>query len=179
MHYQGFDAQITARTNIVRQHWPVDTFCSPHTMPVPELRVLYRVLLSENAPLLFRKLTDVEYEALQAEKTASAQPPSPSSARHDDTGDSPAGSQRQDNPARNASSNTEVPVDECQRRERWDKGMTLEEKEVEKKAREAEKEAKKLAKLAAQAQRRGGRGGRGRGNGPARQNAPTVSEPVA
>lgn len=75
MHYCDFDTQITARTKVVREHWPVDSFCSPHSMPIPELRVLYNVLSSDDAPPLFRKLTDAEYKDLRKDSSSSAAGP--------------------------------------------------------------------------------------------------------
>lgn len=189
MYYRDFETQVTKRTRVVREHWPVDTFCSPHTMAVPELRILYRVLISEDAPLLFRKLTEVEYEAhrktLAAQSTA-AQPPSPNplggdgvagpsseqptSPQDNNTGGSPRGIPPQGNAASDVPPHLGPVEGQNDRQERWDSGLTLAEKAIVKKQREAEKEAARKQKaaereakrLGKQAQRRSHNKGKGK-----------------
>ena len=177
MHYQDFFGQITMRTQVGRDHWPVKSFCSPHAMPVEELRVLYNVITSDDAPPLFRKLTDAEFAEVQKENGIMPQPtePAPTTQSLEDT-PTPAIPSTGEGSSSQSGGGSGAPVASkpvkrnpttgaIQRKVRWDAGMTLAQKAMVKKARQEEEEAVRRRKLAEGVVSSGSKRGRGRGRG--------------
>ena len=186
MHYQDFFGQVTMRTQIGRDNWPIKSFCSPHGMPIEELRVLYNAITSDNPPTLFRKLTEAEF--LQAQKDngvmtvapgpeptpMTEQDPTAQPTEHRSTPSVPNTGEGSPSQSGNGSG-TPLPrqppkrnpvTGTIQRKVRWDAGMTLAQKALVREARKAEEEATRRRKLVEGAagssnKRGGGRGGRG------------------
>lgn len=64
MNYENF-FEIVKRHRIIYQNWPVTKFCTPAKLSVEELYTFHSVVQSENAPTLFRRITDEEYKTIE------------------------------------------------------------------------------------------------------------------